>query len=273
MKYKYKYDISFSYASEQKLFVEKLSNELTKLGVSVFVDYNEPERFWGSFLPEELRKVYFEESEIILIFLSHEYREKAFTSFEGRIAMEKSLQNKPFLIIKIDDVNLPWLNTAIGFINWNDYSTEQIANMLIKKLGKTYNNKTDNFLNIIQNRVIAMIEHINMILNYSISHYIDNRFFSLELINNDKIFLRFSITEKNILNSKCYQVYLVKYPLFNDNSLNNGEIFLTNDGKYLFYNYGFFHNFFTPLLTYQNIDKLMNDIETELLKCGESFYD
>jgi len=270
---KHKYEIAFSYASEQKALVKKLSDKLIKLGVSVFADYLEPERFWGSFLPEELRKVYYEESKIILIFLSREYRDKAYTSFEGRIAAEKSLKNEHFLIIKTDDVDLSWLNTAQGFIKWADYSVEQIANMLMKKLGKTVDNQTNSLFQIIQRRAVTTIEQINLFLNYTLLHYADKNSFSIELLNNDKISMRFSLIVKERTNSLFYQLFLVKYPLYKDSELYNGEFCITHDNEFVLYNYGFFRSIFSPTITYQNQEELVDAIASELIKCGESFYD
>jgi len=110
----YKYDLAISYAGEQRHIAERLATLLQESEFSVFADFLEPERMWGEFLPEELRKVYYDESRYILILLSNEYAKKAYTLLESRIAMEKSLQGKSFLIIKLDEINLPWENTTIG---------------------------------------------------------------------------------------------------------------------------------------------------------------
>jgi hypothetical protein len=131
---KYKYDIGISYASEQKEYVKQLADSLDKAGLKYFVDFNEPERLWGTYIPEELRKIYVEESRIILVILSSEYTEKAYTKFESRIACERNLSDDSFLIIKTDDVTLPWLNSTYGFMNSSDHSVDEIANFLKKKL-------------------------------------------------------------------------------------------------------------------------------------------
>lgn len=134
MRNKYKYDIGISYASEQRKYVQQLTDSLDKVGLKYFVDYNEPELLWGAYIPEALRKIYIEESQIVLVILSSEYTEKAYTKFESRIACERELSGDSFLIIKTDDVTLPWLNSTYGFINSSKYSTEEIAILLKKKL-------------------------------------------------------------------------------------------------------------------------------------------
>lgn len=133
----YKYDIGISYASEQRDYVRKLERSLNKQGFICFVDYNEPERLWGEYLPEELRKIFVEECRIILVVLSAEYTQKDYTRFESRIACERELSGDSFLIIKTGDVTLPWLNSAYGYISASKYSPEQIAVKLKKKFQGT----------------------------------------------------------------------------------------------------------------------------------------
>lgn len=132
----YKYDVAISYASEQRQCILELSKELNKLNLKIFADFIEPTRLWGTHIPEELRKIYYSESKVIIILLSSEYVQKSYTLFESRIAMEKSLTNAPFLIIKYDDVELPWLNTTIGYVNWRDYSISELAKMIHAKTVK-----------------------------------------------------------------------------------------------------------------------------------------
>ncbi len=130
---KYNYDIGISYASEQREYVKKLERNLLEEGISCFVDYNEPERLWGEYIPEELRKIYIEECRFILLILSEEYTQKAYTKFESRIACERELSGDSFLIIKTGNYNLPWLNNTYGYITDSDYSAKEIAELIKKK--------------------------------------------------------------------------------------------------------------------------------------------
>ena len=129
----YKYHIGISYASEQKEYVRKLQKSLEKFGINCFVDYLEPERLWGEYVPEKLRKIYIEECKLILVCLSKEYTEKDYTIFEGRLACERSLSGNTFLILKIDDVDLPWLNKTYGYLDAAKYPTDKIAEFIKKK--------------------------------------------------------------------------------------------------------------------------------------------
>lgn len=130
---KFKYDIGISYASEQRDYVKEIESSLQKNGMKCFVDYKEPEVLWGEYLPEKLRSIYMNECRTILIFLSKEYAEKNYTIFESRIACERQLSGNSFLLIKIDDVDLPWLNKTYGYINASQYTIEEITKMVKKK--------------------------------------------------------------------------------------------------------------------------------------------
>lgn len=133
MKEKYKYDIGISYASEQKEYVKTLESSLIKQGITCFIDYKEPERLWGEYIPEELRKIYFKECRMILVIISKEYTEKNYTKFESRIACERELSGESLLIIKMGDFTLPWLNSTYGYLESSKYTTDEIAGFIKKK--------------------------------------------------------------------------------------------------------------------------------------------
>lgn len=136
MKKIYKYDIGISYASEQREYVKNLEISLKKQGITCFIDYNEPERLWGEYIPEELRTIYSKECRMILIIISKEYTEKNYTKFESRIACERELLGESLLIIKMGDFTLPWLNNTYGYLDSSKYTTDEIAGYIKKKLIK-----------------------------------------------------------------------------------------------------------------------------------------
>ena len=139
---KYKYHIAISYATEQVEYAKKLKNELINLGLSVFLDLDNQSRFWGTYIPDELRKVYMEESKQIVILLSKEYLSKDYPKFEAHIASERALAGERICIIKMDNVSIPWLNKTIGYKNASDYSIAELA-LMLKEITqkKTNNNK------------------------------------------------------------------------------------------------------------------------------------
>lgn len=139
-KKKYKYEIALSFASEQREYVKKVSECLKTLGIKHFYDYDNQEYLWGKDLPQALDKIYFEESEYFVPFLSKEYLKKSWTKLELRSALERNMvETEPdfqqyVLPVKYDDVRVPGLPNSIAFINAKDTSPEQLANKIYKKI-------------------------------------------------------------------------------------------------------------------------------------------
>lgn len=107
-----KYDIAFSYASEQKDIIEKYSKKLKKMGLNVFIDTEHPELFVFRHVPDTLKQIYDDDEVVMLIFLSRDYAKKDFTKYEGHIAFDRLLNEKRLAIIKLDDSSLPWLPSS-----------------------------------------------------------------------------------------------------------------------------------------------------------------
>ena len=72
----YEYEVALSFAGEQREYVEKVSQNLTKLGVKHFYDNNEQVNLWGKNLSQYLDAVYFEKSLYFVPFISKEYVKK-----------------------------------------------------------------------------------------------------------------------------------------------------------------------------------------------------
>ena len=80
----FKYDVCFSFASEQRDYVRQVKDELFKAELSVFFDEEEQVKLWGSFLNETFDNVYRKESRFCVIFISAEYAKKMWTNHERR---------------------------------------------------------------------------------------------------------------------------------------------------------------------------------------------
>lgn len=125
-----KYDIAFSYASEQKEVIEDYSKRFQVLGLNVFIDIEHPELFVFKHVPEILKAIYDDDEIVMLIFLSKEYVKKDFTKYESHIAFDRLLSEKRLAIIKLDDVALPWLPSSYFYYDINKYSFDEICQSL-----------------------------------------------------------------------------------------------------------------------------------------------
>lgn len=125
-----KYDIAFSYASEQKSIIEKYSKKLKGLGLNVFIDTEHPDLFVFKHVPDTLKQIYDDDEIVMLIFLSKDYAKKDFTKYEGHIAFDRLLNEKRLAIIKLDDSTLPWLPSSYFYYDINKYSFDSICKSL-----------------------------------------------------------------------------------------------------------------------------------------------
>ena len=126
----YKYHIAISYATEQIEYARELKDALKRKNLSVFLDEDEPARFWGVHITDELRKIYKEESQQIVILLSADYMKKDYPNFEAHIASERALKGQRLCVIKMDESKIPWINSTIGYKSANDNTISELASQL-----------------------------------------------------------------------------------------------------------------------------------------------
>ena len=125
-----KYDVAVSYASEQRPYVERFVARLQSQKMRVYYDRNAQAKMVGKILDQELHRIYLQESNCCILFLSNAYVEKPVTRYESQIILSENLfVEKPvtryesqiilsenlfkenfMYIFKFDDVTLPGLN-------------------------------------------------------------------------------------------------------------------------------------------------------------------
>lgn len=266
----YKYDIAISYATEQIDYVKEIVQLLDQYGVRTFVDYKEPERLWGEYIPEELRRVYSEESRVILIFLSKEYATKSYTRFESRIVCERSLAGDTFLIIKMDEVTLPWLNSTIGLVDNKMFSPGEIVRMLAKKF--SFSITIENLFQIIKNEIHSTFLRLNTLNEFDVNIKENVQLYEITLANrhSKKMYCMLYITDIFGQN-KGINLYLDKDMSTELTEHFNCEIAIS-DGEINVYNYGFFRGNSECILKCSSLN-LLASIRTEVEKLGEAMYD
>lgn len=135
----YKFDVCFSFAGEQRDYVEQVYQELKKNNIRVFYDRDEDIEtlLWGTNLIEVFKNVYRDKSKYCIMFLSKEYAEKTWTRHERRSALSRAISTYETYIlpIRFDDTDIPGLDDSIEYLNASDKTPVQIAQIIIKKLG------------------------------------------------------------------------------------------------------------------------------------------
>jgi hypothetical protein len=133
----FEYDVCLSFASEQRLYVRDVYNELYKAGISVFFDEEKEAMLWGKHLNEELDDVYRKRSRFCVMFISREYDEKMWTNFERRSAQARAIKDRGteyLLPARFDDTEISGLNPSILYVDLRNRSPAQFAALILAKL-------------------------------------------------------------------------------------------------------------------------------------------
>jgi hypothetical protein len=86
----YEYQITLSFAGEQRAEVEQIAACLAAAGVKVFYDKFSKTELWGKDLYQHLSGVYQNKAQYCIIFISKEYVEKAWTNHELKAAQARA---------------------------------------------------------------------------------------------------------------------------------------------------------------------------------------
>ena len=129
------YEVAISFAKTERVHARNLVKILKAQGVSVFFDELYPEKLWGSDLVKYLASVFEKESRYCVIFVSKDYKERAWPNHELRSAQARALEDRGgyILPIQVDDTKLDGLPSTIGYLPIAD-GIEKIAKILITKL-------------------------------------------------------------------------------------------------------------------------------------------
>jgi hypothetical protein len=134
---KHDYEVALSFAGEDREHADLLARLLKDAGISVFYDLFERDSLWGKDLIQHLADIYRNKARYCVVFVSKFYRDKKWTNHELRNAQERLFTegSEYILPIRVDDTELPGLNTTTGYLDLNDIGIEDVADALLHKLG------------------------------------------------------------------------------------------------------------------------------------------
>jgi hypothetical protein len=130
------FDVAFSFAGEERDYVEKTVHALEARGVKVFYDRNQEVNLWGKDLYQYLSDVYQHQAKYCVTFLSRNYAAKAWTKHELKIIQARAFQEAREYILpaRFDDTEIPGLLPTIAYIDLNQYSPESLADLIAQKV-------------------------------------------------------------------------------------------------------------------------------------------
>ncbi len=132
----YTYDVAVSFAGEVRDKFLEVVREAESRGLQVFYDFDRQFLLWGKDLRVMLGNIYAEEALFMLIFLSKDYPEKDWPSFEleiGKRAANKRTQEY-LLPVVVDDVSVVGLKDTVGHLDLRSVSAKDIADQLARKV-------------------------------------------------------------------------------------------------------------------------------------------
>lgn len=134
----YQFDVCLSFAGEDREYVERVASTLRDAGLAVFYDKFEVANLWGKNLVEYFVSVYRDNAQFCVMFVSAQYAAKIWPSHERRSALERALrEGSDYLLpVRFDDTEVPGLLRTIGFLDAREYTPQQLAHILIQKLGR-----------------------------------------------------------------------------------------------------------------------------------------
>jgi hypothetical protein len=133
-----KHDVAFSFAGENRIFVEHINTVLKLSGFNVFYDNDYAVDLWGSDLTITLPEHY-NNSRYVVLFIDEYYLRKMWTFFERQVIIENYLKlkgNNYILPVFLNgfEGKVPGLSGLIGHLSCKTDNPDYLINLLLEKL-------------------------------------------------------------------------------------------------------------------------------------------
>ncbi|MFI6066558.1 toll/interleukin-1 receptor domain-containing protein [Micromonospora sp. NPDC051227] len=130
------YDVCFSFAGEQRQYVDRVAEVARSAGIRVFYDLYERVELWGKDLYQHLDGVYSDASKFCVVFLSADYARKLWTSHELKSAQARAFrQHEEYLLpARFDDTRIPGIRDTVGYIDLRQTTPEQFGALIVAKV-------------------------------------------------------------------------------------------------------------------------------------------
>jgi hypothetical protein len=135
----FEYDVCFSFAGEQRGYVDRVSRVLQQGGLRVFYDLDEQVDLWGKDLYAHLAEVYETKARYCVLFASTDYARKTWTNHERENAQARALRESYEYILpaRFDDTKIPGLRATTGYIDLRTIGAEEFAVLVARKVASS----------------------------------------------------------------------------------------------------------------------------------------
>ena len=131
-----RWDVALSFAGAQRDYVSQVAAALKAREVRCFYDADEQVRLWGTYLAEELSRIYAEESAAVVVFISADYAGGEWTRLERRAALARAVAEAGVYVLpaRFDDSRLPGLLPDVVTVDLRRYTPAQFAGLIAEKV-------------------------------------------------------------------------------------------------------------------------------------------
>lgn len=140
----YSYDISLSFAGDDRNIAERLAEILRFNGIRVFYDRHEQAKLLGKDLYQYLQRVYRDEACYCVIIISEKYAKKLWTKHELKQAQARAFKesHEYILPLRLDDTEIPGINPTTGYIDLREQTIDDVAGIIIRKITESRDYRT-----------------------------------------------------------------------------------------------------------------------------------
>lgn len=136
---RYDYDVVIAFAGRQRAAAEVINLVLKAAGFVTFYDYDHEHDLLGEDLTVVLHRVYFSRSRYAVALLSADFVESKWAgNWEWKAILGAMQQRDVSYLLPYfyDDVSVPGLNPAIGYVKREHATPEEFAGVVVRKLRK-----------------------------------------------------------------------------------------------------------------------------------------
>jgi hypothetical protein len=154
---RFDYDVSLSFAGENRTYVRQVAHALRLLGVRVFFDEYEEATLWGKDLYTHLSDIYQNSARFCVLFVSKQYAKKVWTNHERQSAQARAIREHAEYILpaRFDNTVVPGLRSTVHYIDLRQTSPQKVARLLFSKLG---DRQVENYFPPVPDRLFTLLD-------------------------------------------------------------------------------------------------------------------
>ncbi|MEG3180658.1 toll/interleukin-1 receptor domain-containing protein [Sphingomonas sp. LT1P40] len=131
------FQVALSFAGEQRAYVRNVATALAARHISVFYDEFESNALWGKDGAEHFHQIYSRASQYVVMFISADYVQKAWTRQERRSAISRQMKDDAeyILPVRFDHTEVPGLPDTLQYLLADRFTPAELALEIAKKIG------------------------------------------------------------------------------------------------------------------------------------------